>query len=75
MNIEPMKHNINIKKLKNEKQTQLLEVCINAYRFTWNGYGFFIITLTKDQIRVLNNSYLHSLLYNLLTLRKKAHFK
>jgi uncharacterized membrane protein len=33
--------------------------------FAFNGYHFFIITLTKDQIRVLNNSYLHSLLYNL----------
>lgn len=58
MNIEPMKHNINIKKLKNEKQTQLLEVCINAYRFTWNGYGFFIITFTIIRIWVVNSYYL-----------------
>jgi len=60
-----MYYSINIKNLENEQKTQLLEVCINAFRFAWNGYHFFIITLTKDQIRVLNNSYLHSLLYNL----------
>ena len=43
-----MYYSINIKNLENEQKTQLLEVCINAFRFAWNGYRFFIITFTKD---------------------------
>ncbi len=58
-----MYYSINIKNLENEQQTQLLEVCINAFRFAWNGYRFFIITFTKDQIRVLNSNYLQPFFY------------
>jgi len=30
----------NINNFKNEQQTQLLEVCTNAFCFNWYGYKF-----------------------------------
>jgi hypothetical protein len=37
----------NIKNLKNEKQAQLLEMCIDAFRFSGNGNKFFSIIFRK----------------------------
>mgnify|MGYP001616910109 FL=1 len=42
-----MNHRNNIKNLKDEQQTQLLEVCINAICFNWIGYKFSGITFRK----------------------------